>query len=132
MTADHRLTGSQRARDAAQADRRWDAGISSEIPTWRDQYRAELENEQREWHSDVISETAECDCHGTASAAPRTWLRHVPTGVLVYHAGRSEAGTLAHLADVLGSHKLITEAERVVMHGPGCDCNPAAHPDTAE
>ena len=121
---------SQRARDAAEAEARWQAGISDpDAASWRDQYRAELENEGRAWHSDVVRETPEC---GHPEHQGNTWLRHVPTGVLVHHRGRSEAGTLAHLADLLGQHKLIREDERAVMHEPGCDCGPNAHPDPAE
>lgn len=118
---------------ALEAEARWQAGISDpHAASWRDQYRAELENEKREWHSDVIREVAECECHGPESANPKTWLRHVPTGVLIHHHGRSEAGTLAHLADLLGQHKMITETERAAMHLPVCDCAPAAHPAMPE
>jgi hypothetical protein len=46
------------------------------------------------------------------------WLRHHPTQVVIRKEGRSDAETLAHLADVLASHRMITEAERAACQVP--------------
>lgn len=93
--------------------------------SFRDQYRADLEAAGLAWTDHVVRELPEC---GHPEHAGNTWLRHVPTGVLMHHHGRSEAGTLAHLADLLAQHRMITEEERAAAHPAGCDCGPGAHP----
>jgi hypothetical protein len=95
--------------------------------TFTEQYRADLDASGQSWTDHVVKEWPECD-HPEHQG--NTWLRHVPTGVLIHHHGRSEAGTLAHLADLLGQHRMITEEERAAAHGSDCDCGPGAHPVT--
>jgi hypothetical protein len=73
--------------------------------SWTGEYQASLEG--RSWADDVITETAACDCH-----PDKTWLRHVPTGVLIYHWGRSDADTLHHLGEILHAHGVITLEHR--------------------
>lgn len=79
--------------------------------SWAEGYRAALSARGRTWADDVVTETAVCECH-----PGRTWLRHVPTGVLIHHDGRGHAETLAHLADLLGQHQVITEDDRRQAH----------------
>jgi hypothetical protein len=52
------------------------------------------------WADDVIHEESE-DITGL------TWLRHVPTQVIMWHYGRSHAETLEHLGHILHSHGMI-------------------------
>jgi hypothetical protein len=44
------------------------------------------------------------------------WLRHVPTQVIVWKHGRSDAEAMADLADILAQHRVITEDERASAH----------------
>jgi len=76
---------------------------------WREDYRAQLAADGRAWYHDVVREESPV-------RPGRTWLRHVPTGVLIHHDGRPDAETFAHLADLLGQHRVIGEEERLAVH----------------
>jgi hypothetical protein len=75
--------------------------------SFADEYRGALESAGKTWADDVVTETGEGDFH-----PEKTWLRHVPTGVIIHHHGRSHAGTLHHLGEILHSHGMITLDER--------------------